>query len=90
MNTEPMPKDLAPSIALLDDYIEISYRSNQLALGVEATVECMLPGGDWEDAGSEFVLSDKDGADPSVLVYRSTMKYSEHDCMLIRISVNLK
>ena len=90
MNTEPMPEDLAPSIALLDDYIEISYRSNQLALDVEATVECMLSGGDWEDAGSEFVLFDKDGADPSVMVYRSTMKHSEHDCMLIRISVNLK
>ena len=89
MNSEPVPDDFAPSITLLGDYIEISCRCNLLASDVELTVEYMLPDGDWIDAGSEFVLSDEDGSDPSVMVYRSSMKYSEHDSMLVRIRVDL-
>lgn len=89
MNTEPKAKDLAPSITLLDGYIEIRYRRNLLASDVNASVEYMLPGGDWVDAGSEFVLSDKDESDPSVMVYRSSMKYTEHKSMLIRIRVDI-
>jgi len=89
MITQPKSKDLAPTIALLDDYIEIRCRRNLLASDMKATVEYMLPGGDWVDAGSKFELSDEDGSDPSIMVYRSSMKYSEHDSMLVRIRMDL-
>ncbi|WP_162027552.1 MULTISPECIES: Calx-beta domain-containing protein [unclassified Lentimonas] len=89
MNTEPKSEDLAANLTLLGDYVEISYRRNLLASDVVATVEYMLPGGDWVDAGSKFVLSDEDGSDPSVMVYRSSMKYTEQDVMLVRIRVDI-
>jgi hypothetical protein len=63
----------------------VSYRRNLLASDVAATLQYRLPDGDWVDAGGEFVPSDSGGTDASLMVYRSTMKYSDHDYMMVRI-----